>query len=359
MGRKKKIAAICGGLVAAALLGYAAYVLLTYHRIPDRKETGIEKKAENQMLKEETSYRISSYNIGFGAYTPEFTFFMDGGKQSVAESAESVVNCVKGAGEETAKISPDFALFQEVDLDATRSHHINEYGILKEFFPVQDTTFAVNYDSAYLLVPPWEPHGKSLSGMAVFSSYPMESAIRRSLPIEEGFKKLLDLDRCYQVVKFPVENGKYLCLYHVHLSAYGHDDAVRAGQISMLAADMAAERGKGNYVVCGGDFNHEMREKSQEGEVYSWAHIFPRDMLPDGFYVAMDTLTDAQKENMPRSTRYTDIPYDPETSFQATVDGFLVSDNVICENMEVLDTSYEFSDHNPLVMTFRMKNGSK
>ena len=62
---------------------------------------------------------------------------------------------------------------------------------------------------------------------------------------------------------------------------------------------------------------------------------------------------------MPQSTRYTDIPYDPETSFQATVDGFLISDNVVCESLEVIDTGYEFSDHNPLVMTFQLKEISK
>lgn len=354
MGRRKKITALCGGIVAAAVVGYVAYVLLTYHRIPDMKETEIEKKAESHVLKEEQSYTVSSYNIGFGAYTPEFTFFMDGGKQSVAESPESVVACVKGAGETAAGFSPDFALFQEVDLHSTRSHHINEYDMLKDKFSDYDTTFAINYDSAYLMVPPWEPHGKSLSGMAVFSSYPIESAIRRSLPIQEGFKKLLDLDRCYQVVKIPVENGRYLCLYHVHLSAYGHDDSVRAGQIGMLTADMQAEREAGNYVVCGGDFNHEMRAISQEGEAYSWAHVFPREMLPEGFVVAADMLTDQQKEDLAQSTRYTDIPYDPEKSFQATVDGFLISDNVTCEKLEVIDTGYQFSDHNPLVMAFHL-----
>ena len=62
---------------------------------------------------------------------------------------------------------------------------------------------------------------------------------------------------------------------------------------------------------------------------------------------------------MPQSTRYTDIPYDPETSFQATVDGFLISDNVVCENLEVIDTAYEFSDHNPIVMTFRLEDISE
>ena len=47
MGRKKKIAALCGGIAVAAVIGYAAYVLLTYHRIPDGKETGIEKKGKS------------------------------------------------------------------------------------------------------------------------------------------------------------------------------------------------------------------------------------------------------------------------------------------------------------------------
>lgn len=91
MGRKKKIAALCGGIAVAAVIGYAAYVLLTYHRIPDGKETGIEKKAEGHVLKEEQSYTISSYNIGFGAYTPEFTFFMDGGKQSLSQKVQKAL----------------------------------------------------------------------------------------------------------------------------------------------------------------------------------------------------------------------------------------------------------------------------
>lgn len=47
MGRKKKIAALCGGIAVAAVIGYAAYVLLTYHRIPDGKELELRKKRKD------------------------------------------------------------------------------------------------------------------------------------------------------------------------------------------------------------------------------------------------------------------------------------------------------------------------
>ena len=35
-------------------------------------------------------YRVASYNIGFGAYSNDYSFFMDGGKESRARSPEAV-----------------------------------------------------------------------------------------------------------------------------------------------------------------------------------------------------------------------------------------------------------------------------
>ncbi|MBM6829440.1 endonuclease/exonuclease/phosphatase family protein [Anaerotignum lactatifermentans] len=351
----KKIGLVGCGCAAAVAL-YGAYVWLTYHRLPDEMVQQISRGTGESAVKTGVSYRALTYNLGFGAYTPDFTFFMDGGKRSVAESAESVENCIRGAAETAAAQAADFLLFQEVDLDSTRSHHINQYDLLKEYFTAYDSTNAVNYDSAYLMVPPWEPHGKSLSSIAAFSRFPMEEAERRSLPVASGWRKLMDLDRCYSRIRIPVENGKTLCLYEVHLSAYGHDDSVRAGQVDLLAADMAAELEKGNYIICGGDFNHDMkRTEAGEENAYSWAHIFPRERLPEGIVSAMDLLSEREREEMADSTRYTDTPYDPQTSLQVTVDGFLISENVILEDLEVLDTGYQYSDHNPILLQFRLE----
>ena len=353
----KKAMKQCCKLVLAAAAGYGIYVCHGYRRIKDRQPLQIQKGAKQRLLAVETPYTAVSYNIGFGAYTPEFTFFMDGGRHAVAKSAHSVRRCDKGAGKAAAKLRPDFVMFQEVDLSATRSHHVNEYDLLNTCFLHHDHMFAVNYDSVYWLVPPWEPHGKSLSGMALFSAYPLHGAVRRKLPVASGWRKLLDLDRCYTMTSVSVENGKQCVLFHVHLSAYGHDQTVRRGQVDMLAKEMQRQRRLGNYVICGGDFNHDMCQNvEQEEQQHSWAHAFPRQWLPEGFSVAMDTIPKQKQRQMPYSTRKTDIPYDPLHSCQVTVDGFLISDNVICEEIQVVDTEYQYSDHNPVKLQFRLRS---
>lgn len=64
------------------------------------------------------------------------------------------------------------------------------------------------------------------------------------------------------------------------MSAYGNSDAIREAQIRMLSADMEKEYEAGNYVLCGGDFNHDLKasEKMQKivspGLIHSHAKSF-------------------------------------------------------------------------------------
>ena len=77
-------------VVVLVVGGYVAYVFLTYNRIEDNVDLTVEGDSQEpaQTGKE---YTAVSYNIGFGAYTADFTFFMDGGKESRARSRESVL----------------------------------------------------------------------------------------------------------------------------------------------------------------------------------------------------------------------------------------------------------------------------
>ena len=101
------------------------------------------------------------------------------------------------------------------------------------------------------------------------------SAVRRSFPISTSFSKILDLDRCYSVSRIPVDGGKELVVYSVHMSAYGNSDEIREGQTSMLFNDMKEERQKGNYVICGGDFNHNLKlDENDNAEHEGWAYPF-------------------------------------------------------------------------------------
>lgn len=339
-----------------AVGGYLGYVLLSYSRIDDNQKITPIKTGEEGTVKLGESYTMVTQNIGFGAYTQDFTFFMDGGTQSWAESAQSVIECIEKAGETVEGYEPDFILFQEVDFDSTRSYHINQREILEKRFNNHSSAFAVNYDSAFLMYPFNQPHGASKAGILTLSRYNISSSLRRSLPISEGFSKFLDLDRCYSVSRIPVENGKELVVYNVHLSAYGGSDEIRTAQMTMLFNDMKAEYEKGNYCVCGGDFNHdftgESTQKLNGGQKvdFGWAQPFPTNLLPS----CINRCIDYKGESLVPTCRNCDIPY-KEGNFTIIVDGFLVTDNVETVFVENIKTDFVYSDHNPVVLEFKLK----
>lgn len=362
---KKRVLRVAGrtvgvlvGALALVVAVYFAYVVLSYKRLPDNLELTVTNARDGEPAQSPAwvgqEYGIVTYNIGFGAYTPQFSFFMDGGEFSVAESEESVLGTVRGAASYVAgTIDPDFVLWQEVDLDSTRSYHVDEYEEIQEFYKDYSMTFAVNYDSAFLFYPLTQPHGKSKAGLAVMSRYPIESALRRSFPISSSFSKFLDLDRCYSINRIPVEGGKYLCLINLHMSAYGSSDEIRQGQIAMLCEDMQREYAAGNYVICGGDFNHDLKALTNDGgEKESWAYPFPREQLPEGFRFCLDDFSEEERTAMHDSGRNADEAYNPETTYTVTLDGFIISDNVKCTWYENVDLQYRYSDHDPVYMRF-------
>lgn len=353
--------ALVAGILLLVVMVYVGYVYFSYKRLPDMLEVATELPAQKVEGKEEvqtdTTYRAITYNIGFGAYTPDYSFFMDGGKSSWAESKESVLQTVDGAAALTAGRQPDFVIFEEVDRDSTRSYHVDQKKILDGYFENYYSAFAQNYDSAFLFYPFTQPHGKSKSGLTVYSAFPIESTMRRSLPISTSFSKFVDLDRCYSVSRIPVENGRTLCLYALHTSAYGNSDAIREGQIQMLCDDMEKEYKQGNYVVCGGDFNHDLKNLSGNNEeAESWAYPFPREALPDGFSFCIDRFSEEEKEAMWDSARNADMEYVEGVTYTVTLDGFIISDNVSCEQYEHIRSGYQYSDHDPVLLEFKLLN---
>jgi len=258
-----------------------------------------------------------------------------------------------------SELNPEFLLLQEVDIDGTRSYHINElehivdnqsYGLFRY------RTFAQNYDSPYLFWPLLEPHGANRAGQATFSAYPIASALRRQLPIEEGFMKLVDCDRCYSVQRIPLAEGdRELVLYNLHLSAYTSDGTIAEEQLEMLFADMLAEYGKGNYAIAGGDFNKDILGNSEEvfgisGPAYTWAQPIPPELVPEELAVVAPF---DEADPVP-SCRNADRPYGPD-NYVVTVDGFVVSANVEVGRALVLDTGFRWSDHNPVYMDFILR----
>ena len=346
-------------LLLAIVLAYVIYVFAAYYRVEDNQVLEVNVLSDQEPDSGAAGqYRIASYNIGFGAYSNDYSFFMDGGKESRARSPEAVRENVTGAMETVKAIDPDFLFLQEVDVDGTRSYHINELDLVNGALEGRflNWTFAQNYDSPYLFWPLLEPHGANRAGQATYSSLSISSALRRQLPIEDGVMKLVDCDRCYSVQRVPLaEGGAELVLYNLHLSAYTSDGAIAEEQLKMLFADMLGEYEKGNYAIAGGDFNKDLLGNSDEifgvsGPAYTWAQPIPASLVPEGLSI----VAPFDPDKPTASCRNADRVYGPD-NYRVTVDGFVVSANVEVRTAKVWETGFRWSDHNPVYMDFVLK----
>lgn len=347
---------LCAVLALVLLVGaYAAYVFIDYHRLGDMALPA-EGEATAAAAEREREYTVLSYNIGFGAYEADYGFFMDGGTEARAWSEERLTENLMHIADFMSEQQADFYLVQEVDIDSTRSYHVDEREVLYQALSGLCHVFAQNYDSPYLFYPVTQPHGASRSGLLTFSCADITSARRVELPVEAGFMKLLDLDRCYSVSRIPVDGGKELILYNLHLSAYTSDGTIATEQLELLLADMQAEYEAGNWCIAGGDFNKDLLGDSAAyfgaaDQAYSWAQPIPEGTF-DGSDIALAAPLD--EESPVPSCRNADSAYH-SGQYVLTVDGFMVSKNVSVSTAEVIDTGFQWSDHNPVTMTFTLQ----
>ena len=286
---KKPLKIALSVLLALVLivLAYVIYVFAAYYRVEDWQTLSVVHCDAASAAPMESApqtgvtYRVSSANIGFGAYSDDYSFFMDGGKESRARSRQAVDENMRGEVSLVKDFRPTSPL--SGGRRRHRSWHIAEDVYLSDVMENSEfnEVFAQNYDSPYLFYPLINPHGSNQSGIVTLSRHPISSAVRRSLPIETGIMKLVDLDRCYSVSRVPMENGRELVLYNLHLSAYTSDGTIATEQLEMLCADMLAEYENGNYCVAGGDFNKDLLGNSAKifgvagGENDTWAQPIP------------------------------------------------------------------------------------
>lgn len=343
-------------LVAAVC--YVIYVAVQYYRIEDDLALEVHSGSVAESASVGENYSIVTYNIGFGAYSPQYSFFMDSGamldgtqmtgKYSKGLSKEDVEKNTSGAIATLVEQKADFYFVQEVDEDGDRSYHINQMQALRDALE-GDSTFAVNFHCAYLLYPLNDPHGQNTAGISTFSRIKIQSAVRRSYPVDSGFAKFFDLDRCFSVHRIAVDGGRELVLINSHMSAYDEGGTIRAQQLTMLNEVMREEYAKGNYVIVGGDFNHELADSfgtfPSTQKQPTWAYPLTDENLPEHFTIA------ASKEGT-GTCRAAEIPYTPGVNYLTVLDGFIVSDNVSVELVRNIDTGFAYSDHNPVRMEF-------
>ena len=360
-------------LAILVLVGYVIYVAVQYYRIDDGTSL---TTANNQSVNVATGseYSIVSYNVGFGAYSPEYTFFMDEGvmldgtltcgKNAKGLNKADVEKNLLGQVATLSELNADFCLLQEADENSHRSYNINMVERFSQELSGYSSTYAVNFHTANLFYPFNDPIGIINSGILTLSRFNISSAVRRSFPVTTDFiDKLFDLDRCFSVHYLPVEgSSKNLVLINVHMSAYDEGGKIRAQQLEMLNSALSAEYALGNYVIAGGDFNHCLIADHFDSDEKALSHYPTGQRIPEwvkgsilhGGELASGFKVVASKDGA-ATCRGADMPYEKGVNYETVIDGFIVSDNIEVKSEETIDTAYAYSDHNPVKMTFKLK----
>ncbi|MDP2426217.1 MAG: endonuclease/exonuclease/phosphatase family protein [bacterium] len=332
-----------------------------------------EEMDSTKLVQLDTLMKIMTFNIGYASLSETEDFAMDGGTKGRMDSKDGVLANLSGIGNLIISENADIYLIQEVDEGSDRSYQTLQFSYLKNILPFSAT---LGYNYRVLFVPfPFEfsqMMGKVNSGIVSLINYQVASSTRVQLPGEFSWPlRLANLKRCIVVNRLNIEGStKQLIVINVHLSAYD-DGNMRLQELAKLQEIMLAEYNAGNYVVVGGDFNqtfpgaYTITGEDEAGKsIYEYS---PFELKNPSFWQAygMDnTWFQTNGFQFGVETPFTNPtcrllhqPYDklnPANNQYYVIDGFIVSPNVEIISTRVVNANFEFSDHNPVVMEFKL-----
>lgn len=359
----KRVVKVATTLLVMALLVVGTvigFLTVDEYKPKDIETLEVDGDAADRIKKGE-SVTLLSWNLGYGALGDNADFFMDGGKMVYTADKERVLSNLKGDIEEFIKISPDIICTQETDRNSDRSYFVDE----AEFFMSNaglsvlqgESVFAPNLKVAFIPLPV-PPIGKVLSGLMVFSRYDISSAQRLKLPCPFKWPlRTFNLKRCLEVVRLPVEGSdKELVIINLHLEAYDQGEG-KIAQAKMLKEVLDAEIEKGNYVIASGDYNQVFSNTDisaypvLEG-MWEAGRIDVEDFNKDLTFYADSSVPTCRSLDRALDTAPSRSPQD----FQYyVIDGFITSSNVEVESVHTEDLSFVTSDHNPVILEFKLK----
>lgn len=288
-----------------------------------------------------------TWNIGYGGLGSDMDFFYDGGSQ-VETPPEWHKKYLEGIRNFLiTSDSVDFFLFQEVDSSSARTQETDEFMQCSNAIPRFNASFVRNYRVKFVPMPLTDPLGPTWAGLACYSKYKPSKIERHQYPGKLGWPtRLFLLDRCAQVLRYPVGDDKELVVLNTHNTAYDEGE-VKAQEMEYLKSFLLSEYQKGNYVIAGGDWNQcppyfdpGRMGKGPNAECNGFT-IDP-DYLPPEWTWSYDPL-------IPTNRKLYEV-YNPATTKISWIDFFVVSPNVKILRCHGVDQQFAFSDHQPVFL---------
>jgi endonuclease/exonuclease/phosphatase family metal-dependent hydrolase len=315
------------------VIGNLIYGTLTDFKPPTEEALKIE--AVNAQ-RPDSIIQIFNWNIGYCGLGEESDFFYDGGstvrmdQTTVQKNLNGVMNTLKYYDE------ADIVLLQEVDTLSKRSWELNEYTDIAQILPEHNRSFALNYNVNFIPIPFTEPMGKVMGGLASYNRFTVTSATRHQFPSSYAWpNSIYFLDRCFMVQRMPYKDVE-LVVINTHNSAYD-DGSLKAAEMDYLKDFLVSEEEKGNYIIVGGDWNQHAPGNGDRQ--------VPNDYI-DGWNWVFDT-------SFP-TNRNLEKPYVAGETQTQVIDFFLCSPNVEALEVKVINLDFEFSDHQPVILTAKL-----
>jgi endonuclease/exonuclease/phosphatase family metal-dependent hydrolase len=342
-------------VLVLGFIGLIIYAVISDYK-PEEKEV-ISQSDKPSILNDSFSFTLMTWNIGYAGLDKDMDFFYDGGIKVITPENNCRENISRIEDFLIKNDTIDFIFIQEIDRDSKRSYRIDQYQRISERLSGYEHSFAKNYDVFFVPLPPTNPLGKVLSGIATYSKFIPESSTRYSLPGQYGFPtQLFQLDRCFMVNRYRIENGKELVLINTHNEAFDKAGNIRKAQMKRLREFVLNEYNAGNYVITGGDWNQ-----------------FPPDFKPafsgnKGFtgLIGNFNLVGIASNYMPGDWKWIYDPatpsfrtvmkaYDPSTTPASICDMFLTSPNIESIFIKCQPLGFINSDHNPVIIKVKLK----
>ncbi|MDR2304824.1 MAG: endonuclease/exonuclease/phosphatase family protein [Treponema sp.] len=360
----KKIMVVIGIAAGALILGITAFfivmTILEYRPEPVEAleifDTGKNVLQDSPAPGE--NIRILNWNIGYASLDASQDFFLDGGRSVKPKTDRNVHENLKEICSLLASRKAGINLLQEVDIDSSRSYHVNQIGPIREALGGY-SAHALNFKAFFVPFPVPNFIGKVSSGLFVQSGYGFHNAERISLPVPFTWPvRTANMKRCLLAFRIPLKNsGAELVVVNLHLEAYDNSGG-REAQRQVLLDFLEEEYAKGNYCIAGGDFNQsfpgvDMEHFPIRDKDYFVPGLLSQALLKNGWRFVSDMETPSCRLlNKP----YSGNPGDTQYYF---IDGFILSPNVVLRSVKTLNLEFRNSDHNPVELEAKLKNSDR
>lgn len=261
--------------------------------------------------------KIVTYNTGHGKFNADYKKGQIIGSMIVKQNLNNQIKLLK-------EIDADIILTQESGKLNINQYKINQFNQYKKGLI---DYYAKYYSSSNFLNLINIGNASFTKVDAKFYKFDTPYRIKG---IRKNFRRI---NKCVLVSKLIID-GKFLCVFNVHLVAYEENKKTREKQIAYIFEKALKEYLSGNHVIIGGDFNHDFSVDDTLFQKYEFLH-----------WIKAIPTKGTIRSNKEKYTNKSKL---------STIDGFICSPNIDVKNVESIQ-NFMYSDHSPVVMNFELK----